>query len=91
MTGEKNFRSVYVCIYVEYLLTECEVDTEKYLSEVFVQTKRRSEVYAEKTEGKYFPVQTEQTKLIRNLLFTCSFWFLSSSLLTKLCIHQEVA
>ena len=52
----------------------------KYLSEVFVQTeRRRRRVCAYKTEGKYFPVQTEQTKLIRNLLY--GFWFLPSSLL----------
>ena len=49
------------------LLTECEVCTGKYLPEVFVQTERRmSEVCAKKTEGKYFPVQIMQTRLIRN-------------------------
>ena len=37
----------------------------QYLSEVFV--------LCEKTEGKYFPVQTEQTRLIRHSLY--GFWF----------------
>ena len=60
----------YYISYIDYLLTECEVCTGKYLPEVFVQTeRRRSEVCAEKAEGKYFPVQTEQTRLIRNLLY----------------------
>ena len=67
----------------DYLLTEFEVCTEKYLPEVFVGP---SEVCAEKTSGKYFPVQTEQTRLIRNLLY--GFWFLSSSLLPKFCVHE---
>ena len=59
----------------------------KYLPEVLVQSeRRRSEVCAEKTKGKYFPVQTEQTKLIRSLLY--GFWFLSSSLLTKFCVRE---
>ena len=53
--------------YNDYLLTECEVFTGKYLPEVFVQTeRRRSEVCEEKTEGKYFPVLIEQTRLKRN-------------------------
>ena len=47
------------------LLTECKVCTGMYLPELFVQ--------CEKTEGKYFPVQTEQTKLIRQPVdHTCS-------------------
>ena len=32
----------------------------------------------EKTEGKYFPVQTEQTRLIRHLLY--GFWFIFFSI-----------
>ena len=62
--------------WIDYLLTDCEVCTEKYLPEVCT----------EKTEGKYFPVQTEQTRLIRNLL--CGFWFFPSWLLTKFCVHE---
>ena len=54
---------------IDYISTECKVCTEKYLLEVFVQTERwRSEVYAENAEGKYFPVETEQTRLIWNLV-----------------------
>ena len=47
----------------DYLLTECEIWTGKNLPEIFVQ------LCAEKIESKYFPVQTEQTRLIRNLLY----------------------
>ena len=44
------------------------------LPEVFVQTeRRRSEVCAKETEGEYFSVQTEQTRLIRNLLLYMAF------------------
>ena len=77
-------------IWIDYLLTEREVCTGNYFPEVFVQTeRRRSEICAEKTEGKYFPVQTEQTRLIRNLLY--GFWLLFSSLLTKLCVRELAA
>ena len=72
---------IYTCINnIDYLLSECEVCTEKYLPEVFA---------SEKTEGKYFPAQTEQTRLIRNLLY--GFWFLFSSLLTKFCVRELAA
>jgi hypothetical protein len=51
------------------LLTECEVCTGKYLPEVLVQReRRRSEVCAKKPEDKYFPVQTEQMRVISLLL-----------------------
>ena len=74
-----------MCIYI--ILTECEVCTEKYLPGVFVQTeRRRSNVCAEKTEGKYFPVQTKQTRLRRNILY--GFWFLPSSLLTEVLVRE---
>ena len=77
----------YTYTYTDYLSTECEVCTRKHLPEVFVQTeRRRSEVSGEKTEGKYFPVQTEQTRLIRNLLY--GFWLLFSSPLTKLSVRE---
>ena len=59
----------------------------KYFLEIFVQTmRRRNVVCAEKTEGKYFPVQTDQTKLIRNLLY--GFWLLSSSLSTNFLVRE---
>ena len=57
---------------IAYLSTECEVCKGKYVSEGFVNTERRkSEVCAEKLEGKSFHVQIEQTRLIRNLLYDC--------------------
>ena len=60
--------SVYETIYIliTNLLTEYEVCMEKYMPEICV----------EKTEGKYLPVQTKQTMLIRNLLY--GFWLLFS-------------
>ena len=74
------------------LLTECEVCRGKYLPEVFVQTeRRRSEVCAKKNEGKYFPVQTEQTRLIRHLLYYIHVAFGSfSSLFIALCSSKIV-
>ena len=39
---------------------------------------------ARKTEGKYFPVQTEKTRLIRHLL--CGFWFIFFC--PQRCVHQ---
>ena len=42
----------------DYLTTEREVCTEKYLPEVCIG----------KPDGKYSPVKTEQARLIRNLL-----------------------
>ena len=69
----------------DYLLTECEVCRGKYLPEVLVQTKRRRrEVCAKKPEGKYFPVQTERTRLMRNLLY--GLWFLAFVAFNKLFI-----
>ena len=41
-----------------------------YLPEIFEQTAERG--LCEKAEGKYFPIQTEQTTLIRPLLY--GFW-----------------
>ena len=66
-----------VSLNIDYLLTDCEVCTGKYLLEVFVKTeRRREEVCVGKTKGKDFPAQTEQTRLIRNLSY--GFWFPSS-------------
>ena len=82
--------TIYIYIYIDYLLTKCEVCTGKYLPEVFVQTEpRRSGVCAEHSKGKYLPMQTKQTRLIRNLLY--GFWLLFSSLLTKLCVCELAA
>ena len=39
----------------------------------------------EKTEGKYFPVQTEKTRLIRNLLY--GFWFIFFWSLQRFCLQ----
>ena len=62
----------------------------KYLPEVFIQTEQqRSKVCVENPRAKYFPVQTEQMRLIRNLLY--GFWHLLSSLLKKLCVHELAA
>lgn len=59
--------SVYI------LLTNSEVCSRKYSSEVFVQ----SEVCAEKTEGKYFPVQIEKNEVDKEFIV----WILLSFLI----------
>ena len=61
-----------VNMFINYLLNKCEdcMPTYMYLPEVFVETeRRRSEVCVKKLCGKYFPVQTEQTRWIRHLLY----------------------
>ena len=40
-------------------------------------------------EGKYFPVQTEQTKLIKNVLY--SFWLIFFPVFNQLCSSSDVA
>ena len=55
--------------------------------EVFVQTEgRRNEVCAKKTESKHFPVQTEQTRLIRHLLY--GFWFIFFSVYSVVFVFR---
>ena len=71
------------------LLTECEACTGKHLPDVFVQTeRRRNRGLCRKTEGKYFPVQTEQTRFIRHLLRLFGSF---SSLFLRLCQSSDVA
>ena len=76
---------IYVYIlkhtYTVYLYTCTHIHIDYVLTECEVCTK--------KSEGKYFPVQTEQTKLIRNLLY--GFWFLSLSLLMNVLVRELVA
>ena len=73
---------MHIYLYIDYLLTKCGVCMGKYWPKVFVQIDQwRSEVCMKIMKGKYFPIQTEQTWLIRNLLY--GFWFLSSWLLTR--------
>ena len=71
-------RYTYIYIYIA-LLTECEVCTGKYLAEVFVCGK--------KTEGKYFPVQIEQTRLID--IYYMAFGSFSS-LFIALCVCLQM-
>ena len=53
-----------------FLLTKREVCTEKYRTEVFlVQTEPVGRGLHEKTEVRYFSVQTEQATLIQSLLY----------------------
>ena len=70
------------------LLTKWEICPGKYLPEVLVQTERqRSEVYAKK-KCKCFPEQTEQTRLIRLLLY--GVWFIFFTVIA-LCSSSDVA
>ena len=81
-----SFSFQHLYIYIKGLLTECEVCTGKYFPEVFVQTERRKERgLCEKNEGKYFPVQTEQTRLIRLLH---SFWFIFFSVYSAVFVFR---
>jgi hypothetical protein len=53
-----------------FLLTEREVCTEKYRTEVFfVQTEPLGRGLYKKTEVRYFSVHTEQARLIKSLLY----------------------
>ena len=55
---------------INFLLTEREVCTEKYRTEVFfVQTEPVGRGLYKKTEVRYFSVHTEQTRLIKSLLY----------------------
>ena len=45
-----------------------------------------SEVCGKKPKGKYFPVQTEQTRLIRHLLY--GFWFIFSSVYSAVFLFR---
>jgi hypothetical protein len=53
-----------------FLLTEREVFTEKYRTEVFfVQTEPIGQGLYKKTEVRYFSVKAEQAWLIKSLLY----------------------
>jgi hypothetical protein len=53
-----------------FLLTEREVFTEKYRTSVFfVQTEPVGRGLYKKTKVRYFPVKTEQARLIKGLLY----------------------
>ena len=52
---------------IKDLLTKCEFCTGKYCLRFFVTTKERG--LCDKNFRQYFPVQTEQTRLIRDLLY----------------------
>ena len=55
---------------INLLLTEREVCTEKYRTEVFfVQTEPVGRGLYKKTEVRYFSVHTEQARLIKSLLY----------------------
>jgi hypothetical protein len=57
-------------LFINFLLTEREVCTEKYWTEVFfVQTEPVGRGLYRKTEVRYFSVHTEQERLIKSLLY----------------------
>jgi hypothetical protein len=54
---------------INFLLTEREVFTEKYRTEVFfVMTEPVGQGLYKKTEVRYFSVKTKQARLIKSLL-----------------------
>ena len=59
-----------------------------YLPELFSRTDRATKERGlfEKTEGKYFPVQTEQTRLIKHLLY--GFWFIFFSVYSAVFVFR---
>ena len=55
---------------INFLLTEREVCTEKYWTDVFfVQTESIGRSLYKKTEVRYFSIHTEQARLIKSLLY----------------------
>ena len=58
--GVRTTKCSKIIKYIKYLLTQCDVCVGKYLPEVFVQTKRRSEVCAKKQKLNTF--QSGQSK-----------------------------
>jgi hypothetical protein len=58
------------CANNNFLLTESDICTEKYRTEVFfVQTERVGRGLYKKTELRYFSVHAEQVRLIKSLLY----------------------
>jgi hypothetical protein len=69
MTTQHLFKA-YKKANINFLLTEREVCTEKYRTEVFfVQTEVIGRGLYKKTEVRYFSVHTEQARLIKSLLY----------------------
>ena len=67
-------REIRTCIHSYILITECEISPGKYLPEVFHCSEPASVAWsARKTEGKYFPEQTKETRLLRYLFHGFSF------------------
>ena len=74
MTTQHLFKA-YKKANINFLLTEREVCTEKYRTEVFfVQTEVIGRGLYKKTEVRYFSVHTEQTRLIISLLYGIYTW-----------------
>ena len=71
------------------LLTECQVprSVRENIWWGFRTDRATKEKNSEKTEGKYFPVQTEWTRLIRLLLH--GFWFSFFSAFNAVCISSS--
>ena len=63
-------RIVIYYVINNFLLTEREVFTDKYRTEVFfVQTEPLGRGLYKKTEVRYFSVKTKQARLIKSLLY----------------------
>ena len=55
---------------ISFLLTEREISTEKYRTEVFfAQTESVGRGLYKKTKVRYFSVKTKQARLIKSLLY----------------------
>ena len=72
------------------LLTECEVprSVRENIWSGFRTDRATKEKKCEKTEGKYFPVQTEWTRLIRLLLY--GFWFSFFFAFSSACVRLQM-
>ena len=75
------YKYMHMSTYINYLLTECEVCPGKYLPEVFVQTSgdEGAKSVRKNPEGKYFFVQTKQTRNVQ-LLFEVVFLQINSEI-----------
>jgi hypothetical protein len=66
---------ILIFVYTNFLVTEREVFTEKYRTEVFfVQTEPVGRGLYKKTEVRYFFVKTEQARLIKSLYGIYMIW-----------------
>ena len=60
LSQHRDTQAILCLLNIDYLLTEYEVCTGKYFSEVFIQTAlQRSKVCAKRPKGKCFPIQTD--------------------------------